>query len=139
MLGVAANFITGAGVKLVASAVWKMMETSRDARMASMNAPTERIVALQGGNDTADPWTRTTRRIIALSLVGTWCFMMVWLLLHPALEFRIMVPKNPSILFSWIFGSVDTKTIVVSAGSLFFDFKGMIEILIGFYFTKFGK
>jgi hypothetical protein len=139
MLSVAANFLTGAGVKIVAGAIWKMMQASRDARMASINAPTERIEKLQGGVDNADDWTRFTRRVIAFSFCGVFCFVIIWLMLHPTMEFKILVPKHPSFLFSWIFGSVDQTTMLVSAGSLLWDFKAMIEILVGFYFTKFGK
>ena len=139
MLGVAANFLTGAAAKVIAGAIWKMMEHAREARMASMYANTDRIVKLQSGTDTADDWTRLTRRIIALALTGTWCFTVIFILLKPGFELKILVPKTPSILFSWIIGSTDQTVKLVSAGSLLWDFKSMIEILVGFYFTKFGK
>ena len=140
MLSVATNFITGAAVKLIVGGVWKMMEASREARMASMNADTDRITKLQGGTDTADEFTRWTRRVIALSLIGMWCFVIYWVvLMKPETVYKILVPKNLSILFSWIFGSTEKTVIEVSAGSLLWDFKSMIEILVGFYFTKFGK
>jgi len=134
------NFLTGAGVKILAGAIWKMMEQSREARMNSINAPTDRIVALQSGTDVSDPWTRVTRRIIALALVGLWCFVIVWVIvLNPETEYSIMIDKHPSILFQWIFGGTDKTILAVSAGSLLWDFKSMIEILVGFYFCKFGK
>ena len=134
------NFLTGAGVKIIAGAIWKMMEASRESRLNAMNAPTDRIVALQGGTDVSDPWTRFTRRIIALALVGLWCFVIVWVVvLNPETEYSIIIDKHPSILFQWIFGGTDKTVLAVSAGSLLWDFKSMIEILVGFYFTKFGK
>ena len=134
------NFLTGAGVKILAGAIWKMMEHARESRLNSMNAPTDRIVALQGGIDNADDWTRWTRRIIALSLIGLWCFVIVWVVvLNPETEYTIMINKHPSILFQWIFGGTNKTVLAVSAGSLLWDFKSMIEILVGFYFTKFGK
>jgi len=134
------NFLTGAGVKILAGWIWKMMSQSQEARLASMSADTDRIVKLQGGTDVADDWTRWTRRIIALSLIGLWCFVIVWVVvLNPETEYTIMINKHPSILFQWIFGSTDKTVLAVSAGSLLWDFKSMIEILVGFYFTKFGK
>lgn len=134
------NFLTGAGVKILAGWIWKMMQNSREMRLASMNVKTNRIVSLQGGNDTADEWTRWTRRVIALSLIGMWCFILFWVVIkNPNATYDIVIDKHPSILFHWIFGGTDKTILTVSAGSLLWDFKGMIEILVGFYFTKFGK
>lgn len=139
MTSMIVNFITGAGIKILAHGVWKMMELKRERDLAVLNAPTERLVALQGGNDTADPFTRWTRRILAVAFCGTWCFAIIHHLLHPEIEYTIMVGKSPSILFGWIFNTTNSTTIHLSAGSLLWDFKSMIEILVGFYFTKLGK
>jgi len=134
------NFLTGAGVKIIAGAIWKMMEQARETRLNAMNAPTDRIVALQSGVDNADEWTRWTRRFIALALIGVWCFMIIWVvILNPNTSYDIVIDKHPSILFHWLFGGTDKTVLAVSAGSLLWDFKSMIEILVGFYFTKFGK
>ena len=140
MLGVAANFLTGAAVKVVAGALWKFMEHSRETRMASMNADTNRIVQLQSGTDVSDPYTRTTRRIIALSLVWLWCFVIIWVVVaHPETNYSIMIDKHRSFLLSWLIGGTDKTVLDISAGSLLWDTKNLVEILIGFYFTKFGK
>ena len=134
------NFLTGAGVKIAAGWIWKMMQQSQESRLLAMSADTDRIVKLQGGVDVADDWTRWTRRIIALALIGLWCFVIVWVVvLNPETEYKIVINKHPSFLFQWIFGSTDKTVLAVSAGSLLWDFKSMIEILVGFYFTKFGR
>lgn len=139
MTSVLLNFITGAGVKLVGTAIYKMMELKRQKDLASLNAATDRLAMLQGGEDKADAVTKATRVFLALGLVGTWCFVIVHHLMHPEIEYTIMIGKSPSVLLGWIFNTTDQTTIHLSAGSLLWDFKGMIEILIGFYFTKIGK
>lgn len=133
------NFLTGSGVKIIAHYIGKMLELKRQRDLAVLNADTNRLVALQGGEDTADDWTRWTRRILAFAFCGTWCFAIIHHLLNPQIEYTIMIGKSPSVLFGWIFDTTDKTTLHISAGSLLWDFKGMIEILVGFYFTKVGK
>lgn len=139
MTSVLLNFITGAGVKVIGTAIYKMMELKRQKDLAALNAPTERLQILQGGEDKADNVTKGTRVFLALGLVGTWCFVIIHHLLNPEIEYTILIGKSPSILWSWIFPTTEHTTIHLSAGSLLWDFKGMIEILIGFYFTKIGR
>ena len=139
MTSMIVNFLTGSGIKIVAHAVWKLIQLKRDRDLAVLHAPVDRIVKLQSGQDTADPFTRWTRRILALAFCGTWCFAIIHHLLHPEIEYTVMIPKDPGWFMSWLFSSTEKTTIHISAGSLLWDFKGMIEILVGFYFTKVGK
>ena len=133
------NFLTGAGVKILSHFIGRMIELKRERDLASLSADTDRLVKLQGGTDTSDESTRWTRRILALLFSGCWCFIVVYLVLHPTIEYKIMIGKSPSIIFGWLFDTTDKTTLHLSAGSLLWDFKGMMEILIGFYFTKIGK
>lgn len=135
------NLLAGGLLKLVTGGFSKYMETKRQVTLAAMSADTDRLIAIQGGDDKADPWTRWTRRIIALMFVTVWCFLIVWIILNPKIEFQIFVGKHQSWLWEWLwpFPLNDKGMATISAGALLWDFKTMLEILTGFYFTKIGK
>lgn len=136
----AINVILGSGLKMLGVGVQKYFELKRQERLASINADTERIKVLQGGEDTADTWSKWTRRVLALTIVGTLCFVVVYhVVFRPDAVYRVMIDKDSSFLWGFFFDSTQKTTIEISAGSLLWNFVNFVEIISGFYFTKMGK
>jgi len=139
-MGMLLSFLTGSGLKLIVSSIGKMIEMKRQKDLLMMNADINKIKVLQGGEDTLSPWGKVTRRILAFSLVGTFCFIVIWhVIINPDQTYTIMIDKSPSILFGWIMGTTDKTTLVISAGSLLWDFQNIVSLIAGFYFTKISK
>lgn len=140
MLSIVGNFLTGSGLKMLGYVVTKIFELKRQKDMATINADLERIKVLQGGEDKSDTWSKVTRRMLALMLVGTWCFVVIWhVVFKPNLEYSVLINKDVSWIWSFFFNTTDKVAMKISAGSLLWDFKNFIEIIAGFYFTKVGK
>ena len=133
-------FLTGSGLKLIVSLIGKMVELKRQKDLLMMNADINKIKALQSGEDTLTPWGKVTRRVLAFTLVGTFCFLVIWhVVFRPDQVYNVMIDKSPSIMFGWLFGSTDKTTLSISAGSLLWNFEVMVSMIAGFYFTKMSK
>ena len=137
-----ANFAGGALIKFISTGLSNWMDTRRQVMLASLSADTDRLVKLQSGTDTADEMTRWTRRVIALMFSATWCYLIWFFTHHLEVKFDILVPRHQSWLWEWMwpFPVNDKGVSTVSAASLMLlGMKDMIEILVGFYFTKVGR
>lgn len=135
------NFIAGSGLKMLALGIGKWLEMKRTRDLLLANAPIDKIKALQGGEDTLSPGGKATRRLLALMITGTWCFLLVWIVVFkPEWLITRMVDYTPGILFSWILGAKNFTTMTVSAGAmvLYSSFE-LMSFVFGFYFTKINK
>ena len=138
--GMLTNVALGSGLKLLGGVVGKFMSSRHQHKMAILQAPTDRIVALQGGEDRATDWTKHTRRVLAFTLIGTFCYILIHItVFNPDWALRILIPADHSVFAEFFGTTTDEETITVSAGSLFWRFFSLIEIVTGFYFTKVGK
>ena len=134
------SFLTGAGLKLIVGIFNKAMDLRREKDLLLAMADIDTITALQSGQDTLSPWGKITRRILAFTVVGTFCFLVVFhVVWRPEQTYSILIDKNPSLLFGWMIGTVDKATIEVSAGSLLWNFEHFVAFIIPFYFTKMAK
>jgi len=134
------SFLTGSFLKLFVSSVGKMIEMKRQKDLIMMRAPIDKIKALQGGEDTLSKWGKVTRRILAFTLVGTFCAVVLYhIIWQPDQTYTVMIDKSPSVLFGWIFGTIDKATLEISAGSLLWNFENIVSLIAGFYFTKISK
>lgn len=133
------SFLFGSVAKVIASMIGKWMEMKRTRDLLIANADINKIKALQGGVDTLSTGGKVTRRILALMLIGTWCFIMLWHVFHPDTTYSILIPKTPGLLFSWIFGATDQSIVEISAGYLLWVNYNIISMIAGFYFTKIEK
>jgi len=137
MLG---NVVMGSGLKILAHTVGSFMESRHQHKMAVLQAPTDRLVALQGGTDKADGFTKHTRRVLAFMMIGTFCAVILYhVMAQPDLSYRILIPADHSWFADFFGTTTDEETITVSAGSLLWRFFSLIEVVTGFYFTKIGK
>lgn len=146
MIATLLNVLTGSGLKMLAFIVKSQIEGRQKERLASLNASNQRIKHLMNSGDSANNWTKHThwtsytRRTIAFMLMGTFCFVVIWhVIIHPEIEYTILVPKSNSFLLSLFVNVVDKTTIKISAGSLIWDFQNFIGIVTGFYFTPMGS
>lgn len=130
------NVLFGASVKLVGQILGKWLEVKRQKELAIINADTDRIVALQKGKDKLGSWAQFTRRFIAITFSTTFCFVVVYFILHPQLEIQKVIPKDASWIWSLFFNTTKETVLTVNSGTVFWDFKCLVEIIIGFYFTR---
>lgn len=140
MSGLILNFLTGSGLKILGHSVHKLFEIKRQRELAMSQIDLERLKVLQGGEDKISVWGQWTRRVLALSIVGTLCFVVIWhVVWKPDQTYTIIIDKNASFLWSLFFDVTSKTTIEISAGSLLWNFVNFVEIIAGFYFTKIGK
>ena len=96
MVSTLLNMGLGALIKLISGGLTQWFQFRRQKELSILNADTNKIVALQGGEDKADPWTKFTRRIIALTLTGTWTFVIIWVVLNPDVEYKLFMGRDVS-------------------------------------------
>lgn len=136
------NLVVGALIKVISGSISQWVDFKRQKELAILNTNKELAVALQSGTDTADWTARLTRVALALGLIGVWGYLMYFIVVvNPTITYSVFVSRTFSGVWSFLcpFPVNDKGIATISAGSLLWDFKTMVEILIGFYFTKFGK
>ena len=136
------NFLIGSGVKLVTSGADKFFDHRRQKEMVMLRADRELLLQLQNGEDKADPFTRMTRRIIALALTGVFLYILFHLtVVSPTTQFHIPVSQE----VSWFWRLLNPLPInekglmLVSGGSILWETWKGFWLVLGFYFTKIGK
>lgn len=136
------NLVVGALIKIVSGSISNWIDFKRQKELSILNTNKDLAIALQSGTDTADWSARATRVILALGLVGVWGYLMYFIVVvRPEINYTVFVSRTFSGFWSFLtpFPVNDKGIATISAGSLLWDFKTMVEILIGFYFTKLGK
>lgn len=140
--GAVLNMLLGGGMKMVTAGFGKWMEHKRQKDLAVINAPTEKLIALQGGEDKADYFTRWTRRFLAVMIVGCFMYMLIHLtIVAPETRFEILTPQDRSWFWDLLspFPRSDKGVITVSGGAMLYDAWNGVWLIIGFYFTKVGR
>ncbi|OED37514.1 hypothetical protein AB834_01645 [PVC group bacterium (ex Bugula neritina AB1)] len=134
------NVIAGSALKMIAFVVKSQLDAKRQERLATLNSSNRRIEALLKNGDHADNWTKYTRRLLAILIIGTYCFVIIYhVAFHPEIEYTVMVHQSNSWLLN-LFANLSEKTsLKISAGSLLWDFQNFIGIIAGFYFTPMGR
>lgn len=133
------SFLFGAVAKVFATGIGKWIEMKRQGELLKFRAQTEVIVALQGGEDKLSEGGKWARRVMAFMLIGTWCWTMIYHVLHSDIVYTILIDKTPGLLFSWIFGATNQSVVEISAGYLLWMNFNVISMISGFYFTKIEK
>lgn len=134
----------GAGVGLITGVinqyVTEHMRLKREEKLLLLNADTERLKALYGGEDKSDPFSRWTRRVIACSIVGTFCGTFWYLLITGKdLTIRYMVDKETSGIWQMLspFGTYNKGTLEVSVLSMLtFILVTSASYVMGFYLLR---
>src|SRR3990167_3627908 len=136
------NLVIGALIKVISGGLSNWMDFKRQKELAMLNTNKDLAVALQSGTDKADWSARATRVILALWLIGVWGYLMYYVVVvNPTIEYTVFIGRTLSGFWSFLipFPVNDKGIVTISAGALLWEFKTMVEILIGFYFTKMGK
>ncbi len=136
------NLVIGALIKLVAGGFSQWMDFRRQKELAILNTNKELAIALQSGTDRADWSARITRIILAFAMIGMWTYIMYYFaVVAPQTTYTVFVKRSQSWIGSWFwpFPINDQGVSTISAGALLWEFKMMVEIIVGFFFTKFGK
>lgn len=145
MLATLINVGSGSLLKLLGYGISRILESwseskkqNNDLLIAALEAKTQKTVTLQSGNDTADDWTKYTRRAIAWGSSFTLCFIVSYAALNTGWDAIHLDERGSTGLWGWISGAkTDTKLSI--AATVIFRFFDVMEILFGFYFTKLGK
>jgi len=136
------NMILGGGLKMVSTGFGKWMEHKRQKDLAVLNAPTEKLLALQSGEDKADYFTRWTRRLLAFMIIGVFLYILIHLtIIAPETKFEILITQDRSWFWDLVspFPRSDKGVITVSGGAMLYDAWNGVWLIIGFYFTKVGR
>lgn len=142
--GLIGNAALGAGLKIAGSVIgqtfetWRHYRSARQAeRLAELDRRLEQESVRFGGDDTADDWTRGTRRVLAFLFGFTFSTVVVYCALVPGLVWRIPVEFAGG-LFSWITGERSQTTLEITSGAIVWSYVEFMFLVGGFYFTKIG-
>ena len=134
----------GAGVGFLTSVLNQLlvghMRLKREEKLLLLQADTERLKVLYGGEDTADPFSRWTRRVIALTVVGTICGTFSYLIVTGRdYTIKYMVDKTTSGVWEMLspFGVMNKGVLEVSVLSMLtFILVTSASYILGFYLLR---
>jgi hypothetical protein len=132
--------IVGAGLKLIFMVISSHFENKRELNMANSHANDIRVAAIkeiQSDNRSNAHWVRP---IIAFSIIGTFCFIMIYYTLHSDTEYTVFIDKDRSI-WKAIFGGKNFEERIVKGVQLTKPFWDLVFMVASFYFVghKNGK
>lgn len=132
------SFITGGALKIIAGLVSSFLQQRREEKLLLLNANTDRMKALYGGELKVSKFRDWTRRFLAIMITGTMCFLIAYVVMFKSdLVSTIQVPKTTSLIIRLLLGGTNTGTITVSVTSLLLiHFPQLVSGICGFYFTK---
>jgi hypothetical protein len=141
MTGTLVNVATGAGLKIAGYILGRIVDgyfENRRLELQALNDKADRIARLNSGNDTADDFTKWTRRVLAWSFGFTACFILAYFAIDANSHAIFLIDKSNGI-FGWIVGGTNQTTVTISKAQMIMNMWPLLEILFGFYFTKVGK
>src|SRR3990167_3163318 len=133
------NLVVGALIKVISGSISQWIDFKRQKELTILNSNKDLAIALQSGTDKADWSARATRVILALGIIGVWVYIMYHIVVvRPDIHYDVFIGRTMSGFWSFLapFPINDKGIVTISAGALLWEFKTMVEILIGFYFTK---
>lgn len=129
------NFLSGMTARVIFDFILTAQKNKHEQTLAMLKAKTKHLKAQQEFLNSPDNWTKYTRRIIAITLVGTYCIILLYQIINcPDKDFIRSVQYYPSFLKKWLWGSSEITTIKVSTLALICDLRDLVEIVIGCYF-----
>lgn len=141
MTGTLVNVATGSGLKIAGYVLGRLIDgyfKNKDQHNQLLAEKTNRTIQLQSGVDTADDFTRHTRRVLAWMFGFVACFVIATFALDAGTTVPILTDKENG-LFGWIIGGANQKVVTVTKAQMIMNMWSLLEILFGFYFTKVGK
>ena len=140
MIGTITNVAVGSGLKIAGYVLGRLVDAyfeNKRLQVAALSRKYDLLRDLNSGPDTADDFTKHTRRVLAWMFAFTACFILVLFALDPATYVTFLTSHDGG-LFGWIFGGSDQVKVEVSKAQMIMNMWPLLEILFGFYFTKVG-
>lgn len=140
-LGTLANVAAGSGLKIAGYVAGRIIDgyfEDKRHTTEALAAKAGAMVQLQSGDDTANDWSRLTRRVIAWMFAFTACFILAHFALNAGETVPILTDRDKGI-FGWIFGGSNQTVVQVSRAQMIMNMWPLLELMFGFYFTKIGK
>lgn len=134
MIGTIINVATGSILKVLGAVVSGYFENKRLTVLA-LSQKTEHLASLYGGTDTADDFTKFTRRIIAWMFAFTLCFTIALAALNADWGAVVIENRERTGLWGFLTGGRQATTRSFSSEVIFMAIT-LLEIMFGFYFTK---
>lgn len=140
----------GAVLKVGAAVVQHRMEMSRlehqqehEKFLAHSQAQLEKSKLFYGSDAEHFQFTQWTRRVLALSLVWTFCAVLLLCAIWPGAEFAILNPAGVK-SFSLFWGLVDIPlrsdmVVTITSGSIAYAALHLVTMVLGAYFMPTGK
>lgn len=136
MFGSIFNTLIGAAVKIMANLINAWIEQRMVDRklMAARDENILKLIADSQKETRSDPFVKTTRRILFLTLTFTYCYLMIFYAMNPNISYEIVKPIDPSGgILSWLFGDKQFAKFQLTGGLLLASFVDLMFMVIGFY------
>jgi len=132
------NTVIGAGIKVGANLINYWLEQKKHDQMMLAARDAEMLKALiENQNKTVDdPFVKTTRRVLFLSITFTMCFLMIFYAMNPHISYDVILPRGSNAkwgFFSWIFGGTDWVQTKLTGGLMLSSFIDLCFMVVGFY------
>ena len=132
------NTVVGAGIKLGANFINSWLASKEEAQriMAARDQRMFDAAVEQQKENSKDPFVKITRRILFMTLTGTYCFLLVYYAFNPGIEYDVIIPKmSPDGgIFSFIFGTPKEFHVqTLTGGLLLMSFIDLMFMVVGFY------
>lgn len=136
MFGSVLNTILGAGIKLVANLINAWIEQRMIDRqlMSARDDKVMQMIADSQKETRSDPFVKTTRRMLFMSLTVTYCYLMIFYALNPEISYTVIKPVDSTGgILTWFFGDTKWVTFELTGGLLLASFVDLMFMVIGFY------
>ena len=132
------NTVVGAGIKLGANVVngWLAQKEEQQRIIAARDKQMFDAAVSQQKENAKDPFVKVTRRILFMTLTGTYCFLLIYSAFTPDIEYDVVIPKT-SIdggILAFIFGGPKEFYVqTLTGGLLLMSFIDLMFMVVGFY------
>ena len=137
-MGPILNTVLGAGIKLACNLINSWLEQKRQDQMMLAARDSSMLDAMIRGQQAqaSDPFVKTTRRILFMSITFTMCYLMLYYAHNPTISYDIIVPRGDGArwgLFSWFFGGKEWDVVTLTGGLMLSSFIDLCFMVVGFY------
>lgn len=80
-----------------------------------------------------DNFSKCIRGVIFLMIVSTWCYMAIYGLHNPNMEYDIILPKGNNWSVSSLFTSSEWQVRKISGSVLMWQWFSLVEMILGFF------
>jgi len=127
--------LMGAAVKVGVNVINGWMHNSAEEKRAHIlrdaevvQAHVELAKAVQ-----SDKITKLVRSLIFMMIIGTWCYMAIYGLHNPTMEYDIILPKSTNWSVQSVFSSSDWQVKKISGSVLMWQWFSLVEMIMGFF------